>query len=531
MEKWNSEAVRVELAPLKFDEVDLCLFADDEKNEKNGDVGTSDLRLIVKQRAALSLTPDNEHVYLSDLNGGSNNQWFPLARYQFCFIKRCLCVLNPLDEKDVQVCLRFQSSKSAEEFEKAVKLCQLMRRSSKQTTKEKASAFDTRTEENSADLYFQFYGYLNQQQNMLQDFVRTSTYQRAILSNSVDFKDKVVMDVGAGTGILSFFAVHSGAKQVYAVEASSMAIHCQELVRSNNLSDRITVISGKVEEIELPEKVDVIVSEPMGYLLVNERMLESYVHARKFLNPNGRMFPTTSKLYFSLFSDEPVYQEQIQKSTFWFNEHFYGVNLSALKSQAFTEVFKQPVIDTWPTSILCSEVTFWSYNFEKDSEEKLHEISIPFELKITRSCLMHGLAFWFDVSFIGSQATFVLSTAPSEPLTHWYQVRCFISEPMIVHPNDVCTGYVNLTANERLSYDIDLRVNVNGVEKTNRLDLKNPCFRYMNGVPAQTTYDAAYNPSFNQTHVDQNAPPSSNGVLSAAMSFENIVDQVHVAVD
>lgn len=62
---------------------------------------------------------------------------------------------------------------------------------------------------------------------MMQDYVRTSTYQRAFLVNEVDFKDKVVLDVGAGSGILSFFAVQAGAKKVYAVEASSMAQHAK----------------------------------------------------------------------------------------------------------------------------------------------------------------------------------------------------------------------------------------------------------------------------------------------------------------
>ena len=84
-----------------------------------------------------------------------------------------------------------------------------------------------------------------------------------------------------------------------------MAVHCQKLVKSNKLANKIIVIAGKVEEvrcsyfrvhvllnvlllqIDLPEKVDVIVSEPMGYMLFNERMLESYVHARKWLKPDG----------------------------------------------------------------------------------------------------------------------------------------------------------------------------------------------------------------------------------------------------
>ena len=66
---------------------------------------------------------------------------------------------------------------------------------------------------------------MSQQQNMMQDYIRTSTYQRAIFDNCADFKDKVVLDVGAGSGILSFFAAQAGAAKVYAIEASSMAQH------------------------------------------------------------------------------------------------------------------------------------------------------------------------------------------------------------------------------------------------------------------------------------------------------------------
>lgn len=61
------------------------------------------------------------------------------------------------------------------------------------------------------------------------------------------------------------------------------------LVDSNNLGDKIFVVPGKIEEIELPEKVDVIISEPMGYMLYNERMLETYLHAKKWLKPGGKL--------------------------------------------------------------------------------------------------------------------------------------------------------------------------------------------------------------------------------------------------
>ena len=57
---------------------------------------------------------------------------------------------------------------------------------------------------------------------------------------------------------------------------------------ANNLQHVIQVVAGKVEEISLAEKVDMIISEPMGYMLYNERMLETYLHAKKWLKPGGK---------------------------------------------------------------------------------------------------------------------------------------------------------------------------------------------------------------------------------------------------
>ena len=88
-------------------------------------------------------------------------------------------------------------------------------------------------EDSSVHQYFKFYSKLQNQQNMLMDDIRTSHYRNAILQNKADFTDKVVLDVGAGTGILSLFAAQAGAKKVYAVEASNMAVNARELVTAN----------------------------------------------------------------------------------------------------------------------------------------------------------------------------------------------------------------------------------------------------------------------------------------------------------
>ena len=57
------------------------------------------------------------------------------------------------------------------------------------------------------------------------------------------------------------------------MEASGSAEIARRLAEANGFQNVVTIVKGKVEEITLPEKVDVIISEPIGFLLVHERML------------------------------------------------------------------------------------------------------------------------------------------------------------------------------------------------------------------------------------------------------------------
>lgn len=262
------------------------------------------------------------------------------------------------------IIVKFSTKEEDKQFDEVLKKVQNI----------KNSVFLMRTEDSSANQYFQFYGYLSQQQNMMQDFVRTSTYQKAIHGNYNDFNGKVVLDVGAGSGILSFFAVQAGAAKVYAVEASNMAQYAQQLVASNNLSDRITVIAGKIEEIDLPEKVDIIVSEPMGYMLYNERMLETYLHAKKWLKPNGKMFPSRGDLHVAPFTDEALYIEQYNKANFWYQTSFHNVDLSSLRDAAMKEYFRQPIVDTFDIRICQAKSIRHVVDFLQADEEDLHRI-------------------------------------------------------------------------------------------------------------------------------------------------------------
>ncbi|XP_058084351.1 probable histone-arginine methyltransferase CARM1 isoform X2 [Magnolia sinica] len=352
------------------------------------------------------------------------------------------------------------------------------------------SKFDDKIEAASAKMYFHYYGQLLHQQNMLQDYVRTGTYYAAVIENRADFHGRVVVDVGAGSGILSLFAAQAGAKHVYAVEASEMAEYARRLIAGNpSLRERITVIKGKVEDVELPEKADILISEPMGTLLVNERMLETYVIARdRFLIPNGKMFPTTGRIHMAPFSDEFLYVEIANKALFWQQQNYYGVDLTPLYGSAFQGYFGQPVVDAFDPRLLVAPAIFHTLDFTCMKEEELYEFDIPLSFIASVGTRVHGLACWFDVLFDGSTVQRWLTTAPGAPTTHWYQLRCVLSQPLYVMAGQEITGRLHMVAHNAQSYTMYLTMSAKmwgagaeqgGILQTSsgKLDLKEPYYR------------------------------------------------------
>jgi type I protein arginine methyltransferase len=108
------------------------------------------------------------------------------------------------------------------------------------------------------------------------------------------------------------------------------------------LSDKITIIKGKIEEIELPvEKVDIIISEWMGYFLLYESMLDCVLYARdKWLAPGGLLFPDRAVLYVASIEDGEYMAE---KMNFW--DNLYGVSMKCIKNW----VMKEPLVECCPS--------------------------------------------------------------------------------------------------------------------------------------------------------------------------------------
>jgi len=128
-------------------------------------------------------------------------------------------------------------------------------------------------------------------QVMLGDIPRLRAYDAAI-ARAVRPGD-VVVDVGAGTLVLSLMALRHGARHVYALEADpEMAAVAREVARRNRLAGRLTLVQGDARAVQLPEKADVLVAEMMGNLGPEEEMAEIVRDvARANLRPGGQVIP------------------------------------------------------------------------------------------------------------------------------------------------------------------------------------------------------------------------------------------------
>ena len=184
--------------------------------------------------------------------------------------------------------------------------------------------------------YFDSYARTSIHEEMLRDTQRTSAYRDFMMQNAEIFKNKVVMDVGCGTGVLSIFAAKAGAKHVIAVDMSDIAKKAKLIIKNNGFEDRITVIQDKLENIKtLPngiDKVDILISEWMGYFLLYESMVSSIIFARdhflKMDTMNGdhevnRVFPNEASLFIAGFDFDGM------NLKFWRDE-CYDIDMSEM---------------------------------------------------------------------------------------------------------------------------------------------------------------------------------------------------------
>ncbi|KAG1330095.1 protein arginine N-methyltransferase PRMT10 [Cocos nucifera] len=305
--------------------------------------------------------------------------------------------------------------------------------------------------------YFCTYAFLYHQKEMLSDRVRMDAYYNAVFQNKHHFRGKVVLDVGTGSGILAIWCAQAGAKKVYAVEATKMSDHARELVKANNVDDIVEVIEGSMEEVILPEKVDVIISEWMGYFLLRESMFDSVICARdRWLKPDGIMYPSHARMWIapirSSLGDQKMNDLECAMND-WYNfaevtETHYGVNMNAL-TKPYHEEHEKYYLKTslWnnlhPNQVIGTPAIIKEIDCLMATVDEIRDVTSKFSLSINMDrTRLSGFAGWFDVHFRGSMQNpamheIELTTAPSiDNTTHWGQQVFLLYPPLRVNEGD-----------------------------------------------------------------------------------------------
>jgi len=246
------------------------------------------------------------------------------------------------------------------------------------------------------------------QERLLLDKVRCDAFREAI--HRIVKPGDTVVDLGAGTGLLSFFALQAGARHVYAIEMSRMIDVAAELIEANGFRGRVTLIRQNSKKVRLPEQCDVLVSETLStFCFDTENIIEYMADAReRFLKPGGRLIPETAKTYLLPFSSQAFGLGR-------FPARFYGLDYQAFRKKLFSDHFlvraSGKSFQALSTPTVCYKI-----DFRKDVQNP-GKTFVPF--RISAEGRLDGFLGWFEARLCDDVT---ISNSPYLPLTNWWQL-------------------------------------------------------------------------------------------------------------
>lgn len=310
--------------------------------------------------------------------------------------------------------------------------------------------------------YFAGYSHRNIHETMLRDKARTLAYRDFVYKNADLIKGKTVLDVGCGTGILCLFAAKAGAKRVIGIDNADIIEKAKSIVQRNGYSSVISLVRGKVEEVELPSdvtQVDVIISEWMGYFLLFESMLSSVLYARdKWLAPGGSVFPDQATMYWGAVSRKAYRSDRVD---FW--KDVYGFDMTPLVTEE--DKFESSIITYVPSdAVVTNQLALKKFDCNTIRDEDLDFKEAPFSLTVAAGATeLDGFVCSFDVEFgKGCKEVISLDTTPGHD-THWKQSLFLLPQTIAVKSGDVISGAVDATRRKEnpREYDITVTYQVN----------------------------------------------------------------------
>jgi protein arginine N-methyltransferase 1 len=282
---------------------------------------------------------------------------------------------------------------------------------------------------------------------MLRDYVRVAAYRRAI-ERAIQ-PGMIALDLGCGSGVLSFFAAKAGADKVFAIERRpDILLLASELAKANGLKDKIEFVEGAsshIEEERISPKADVLVSEILGNGILEENVVEFTLDARRrFLKPGGRLIPYGLDIHFFAF-DSGVNQSRMSEVKEFTD--LYGIDFTLLgmvmckKATTRLERYNPMLQKPMSEPIMVKSLDFRT--LEEAFFTERFEIVAKCDGRIDSFCGYFKAHLDEDTQ---------LTNSPWAPSTHWTHLIYTLSDAIPVKAGDVIAMEV--------VYDGALRVRV-----------------------------------------------------------------------
>jgi len=256
---------------------------------------------------------------------------------------------------------------------------------------------------------------------MLADRVRHDAF-RAALRKTIEPGKSTVADIGAGTGVLAFFARELGAREVWLYEPGA-ALGLAEAVAARNGIDGLHFVAARSLDVEDPPLVDVAVSEVLGNFAYEEDVLETLRDARRFLKPGGVLIPRSIVQWAA-----PVVTDRFERDLRSWRDVGFGLDWSDAELMTRNNMYVHAIE---PEDLLTSAAKSWdSLDFTGEIDSR-RAGTVCWQL--TAATPVHGFALWWDCTLAPGV---ILSTSPFGPRTHWDQIYLPALEPLTAETGD-----------------------------------------------------------------------------------------------
>jgi protein arginine N-methyltransferase 1 len=260
------------------------------------------------------------------------------------------------------------------------------------------------------------------------DTRKLSAYQQAL--DAVVRPGDVVVDLGAGTGLLGMMAARAGAARVYMVDWGSILGPAQEIAAHNGYADRMIPVRGSSTEVVLPELADVVICDQIGGFVYDAGVLEYFDDARRrLLKAGGKLVPGAFTLHLA-----PVCAPEARADVDIWADEPAGFDTRAVHRLAINTEWRiegsKAQLATIPAPVATLEAS--------SLDPVVSSVTFAFDESMT----VDGLLGWFDAELAPGVS---LTNAPNSPerMQRWCNFYP-VERSLDVQPGDTLTVTIDL---------------------------------------------------------------------------------------